>query len=68
MSKTFKVRCDQCDAIAINGQASHELGCPNRSKPWGLNGETGRWEPMSASELPSDYDDDFYNDCEASNE
>jgi hypothetical protein len=28
------VRCDQCQALAINGFASHEQGCPNRRYPW----------------------------------
>lgn len=31
---TFTVTCDQCQALVINGYASHEFGCPNRSKPW----------------------------------
>ena len=22
-------RCDQCEMISVNGQACHEIGCPN---------------------------------------
>lgn len=28
------VRCDTCEALAINGHPSHELGCPNSRRPW----------------------------------
>ena len=31
---SYAVCCDQCDALAINGQPCHEQGCPNRGKPW----------------------------------
>ncbi len=27
------VGCSQCEALVINGLASHELGCPNRVAP-----------------------------------
>lgn len=26
----FRVRCSQCTAMTINGQPTHENGCPNR--------------------------------------
>lgn len=28
----ISVRCSQCQALVINGIASHELGCPNKKK------------------------------------
>lgn len=30
-TKTYKVRCSQCAALAINGLACHETGCPNET-------------------------------------
>ena len=27
-----RVWCSQCEALVINGQPSHELGCPNARK------------------------------------
>jgi len=29
-TKTYKVRCSQCQALAINNTPAHENGCPNR--------------------------------------
>ena len=29
-TKTYKVKCSQCDALAINGIPCHEQGCPNQ--------------------------------------
>jgi hypothetical protein len=26
---TMRVRCSQCEALVINGEACHETGCPN---------------------------------------
>ena len=28
-TKQFKVKCEQCDALVINGVPSHERGCPD---------------------------------------
>lgn len=28
-TKNYKVACSQCEALAINGHACHETGCPN---------------------------------------
>lgn len=28
-TRTFRVRCGQCDALVINGHPTHEPGCPN---------------------------------------
>jgi len=25
---TYRVHCDQCAAVAVNGQLCHEVGCP----------------------------------------
>jgi hypothetical protein len=36
--KFFKVKCDQCEALVINGCACHEQGCPNMKFPWVRNG------------------------------
>jgi hypothetical protein len=29
-TSTFRVRCSQCEALCINGVATHETGCPER--------------------------------------
>ena len=29
-----RVRCDQCQMLAINGRACHETGCPNSQAIW----------------------------------
>ena len=29
-TKTYKIRCSCCAALAINGVACHETGCPNQ--------------------------------------
>ncbi len=30
--RAWKVRCSQCEALVINGYATHETGCPNVPK------------------------------------
>ena len=30
-TKSFKVRCSQCQACSVNGVACHESGCPNQT-------------------------------------
>jgi hypothetical protein len=30
--QTWDVQCSQCVALAINGYACHETGCPNQRK------------------------------------
>lgn len=32
--KYRKVKCNSCEAMAVNGRATHEHGCPNSRKPW----------------------------------
>jgi hypothetical protein len=34
-------RCDQCEALMINGNFCHETGCPNERKTW--EAERGEW-------------------------
>ena len=29
-TKTTRLKCSQCQALAINGIATHERGCPNQ--------------------------------------
>lgn len=31
-TKNFRVKCSQCEALVINGAATHENGCPNDTK------------------------------------
>ena len=31
---SYRVYCNQCNALAINGMACHESGCPHEDKPW----------------------------------
>jgi hypothetical protein len=39
----YRVRCSQCEALVINGIATHERGCPNNPRdpdfPWDWNDE-----------------------------
>ena len=28
------MKCDQCEALMINGIFCHETGCPNQNKVW----------------------------------
>ena len=32
------MKCDQCEALTINGVFCHETGCPNSKKQWYVNG------------------------------
>lgn len=36
-----RVKCDQCQMVAILGSPTHETGCPNARSRW--NAETGEW-------------------------
>lgn len=38
---TQSVKCDQCEAMMINGTFCHEVGCPNSRKTWLAN--EGEW-------------------------
>ena len=29
---SWRVRCSQCDALVINGTATHEAGCPRQTR------------------------------------
>lgn len=36
--KSYRVHCDSCQAVAINGVGCHERGCPESwRQPWGDN-------------------------------
>ena len=35
------MRCDQCEALMIQGVFCHETGCPNSQSRW--NPESGSW-------------------------
>jgi hypothetical protein len=37
-------RCDQCEALMINGVFCHETGCPNSKKQY--DAESGEWVTM----------------------
>lgn len=32
--KRYRVTCDQCEMLSINGHACHEIGCPNMGARW----------------------------------
>jgi hypothetical protein len=32
--RTYTIKCDQCEALVINGVACHETGCPKQGRPW----------------------------------
>lgn len=40
-TKQYRVHCDQCQMLAINGVACHERGCPNMGARWDRQDE--RW-------------------------
>lgn len=31
-TRRYRLRCSQCEAVAINGHPCHETGCPNARK------------------------------------
>lgn len=35
------MKCNQCDAVMINGVLCHERGCPNMGRRY--NAESGEW-------------------------
>ena len=37
----YKVRCDRCEMVSINGTPCHEHGCPNMGATW--NPEEQTW-------------------------
>ncbi len=39
MDTQKRIKCDQCEALMINGVFCHETGCPNSKKTW----EDGEW-------------------------
>lgn len=39
--KAQRIRCDQCEALMINGLFCHETGCPNTHSRY--DAETGEW-------------------------
>ena len=36
----FRVHCDSCQMLSINGVACHETGCPNMGARWDRANET----------------------------
>lgn len=40
--KVERIRCDQCEAVMINGLFCHETGCPNSKCEW----IDGQWTEM----------------------
>jgi hypothetical protein len=41
MAKQFRLRCNQCEALMINGVFCHETGCPNSKARY--DNESGEW-------------------------
>ena len=39
-AKQWRVRCSQCEALVINGIATHERGCPNAPRRDGCEDES----------------------------
>ena len=48
---SYRIKCDQCDAIAIQGVPCHETGCPKSKYLWRADVELGELRPMSQSEM-----------------
>ena len=42
MTTAEQIRCNQCEALYINGLFCHETGCPNEKKRW-IEGEWKRF-------------------------
>lgn len=70
---SYKVHCEQCNAIVINQVPCHEHGCPNSNQSWVIDTIQGRnyavpeneaSEPNLDYEIPPtncyDYEDNFY--------
>lgn len=53
--KRLKIKCDNCQAIVINGIACHETGCPSEKRPW---------VEISGYLIPGDLFHETYNDDE----
>jgi hypothetical protein len=47
----YRVKCDQCLAVSINGHACHETGCPKSKWPWHYDAELETCEPIHPSNL-----------------
>jgi hypothetical protein len=48
--KSRKLKCDSCEALSVNGVATHERGCPNSRKPWVASDDDERMVPGERSD------------------
>jgi hypothetical protein len=39
--RRYRMKCDRCQMLSVNGHAAHELGCEYSGAKW--NSETGEW-------------------------
>ena len=62
----YRVKCDQCLALVINGNPSHEIGCPNSQKDWFFDGKFNEVYPIDSEPIDEFPDYEFPpNDCYA---
>lgn len=47
--KQYKLHCPQCQALAVNGVATHETRCPNSERRW-ITRSRGLTQPMMIPE------------------
>ena len=60
MSRQYKIKCDQCEPMAINSKPCHEQGCVNSRTPWFYDDETSEVRPQRDFDVIYDeYLDDF---------
>jgi len=79
--RAYRVHCDQCEMLSINGVACHEHGCPNMGAKW--DRETRTWvkyyecwncgcEVLRGEEcdctMPMDHEDPTEDDDEEDND
>jgi len=56
---TIRVRCSQCEALVINGMATHEMGCPNKPLPSVLDYPDEEDFDSIGDDEPTEYEDKY---------
>lgn len=61
---SYRVNCDQCQALVINNHPSHEMGCPNRLKKWEYDKDLMEIRPSDRPDPDTyDHEEDFRESC-----
>lgn len=62
---SYRIKCDQCYAVSIQGVAVHEQGCPYEDRPWTFDEIEMVCRPMDTAEYDEykaeqyDYDEEI---------